>query len=100
MWGDMAVGRIAPSGSVFLPDTELIGGELGNDPLRQMATDRMREFLQAAVNAELAPLKALKDLVATEDTLPAAKGFGYVLLENNGALERRDHLQTLSLIHI
>ena len=95
MWGGMAVGRIAPSGSVFSPDTELIGGELGKAPLRQMATDRMREFLQAAVTAQLAPLKALKDLVAAEDTLPAAKGFGYILLENNGAVERRDHLQTV-----
>ncbi len=95
MWGGMAVGRIAPSGSVFSPDTELIGGELGKAPLRQMATDRMREFLQAAVTAQLAPLKALKDLVAAEETLPAAKGFGYILLENNGALERRDHLQTV-----
>ena len=95
MWGGMAVGRIAASGSVFTPDAELIGGELGQAPLRQMATDRMREFLQAAVISQLAPLKALKDLVAAEDTLPAAKGFGYILLENNGALERRDHLQTV-----
>jgi ATP-dependent RNA helicase SUPV3L1/SUV3 len=95
MWGGMAVGRIAPSGSVFSPDTELIGGELGQAPLRQMATDRMREFLQAMVTAQLAPLKALKDLVAAEETLPAAKGFGFILLENNGALERRDHLQTV-----
>lgn len=95
MWGGMAVGRIAPSGSVFTPDAELIGGELGQGPLREMATDRMREFLRAAVTAELAPLKALKDLVAAEDTLPAAKGFGFILLENNGAVERRDHLQTI-----
>ena len=95
MWGGMAVGRIAPSGSVFTPDAELIGGELGQDPLREMATDRMREFLRAAVTAQLAPLKALKDLIAAEGTLPAAKGFGYILLENNGALERKEHLQTV-----
>ena len=95
MWGGMAVGRIAPSGSVFTPDAEVIGGELGQGPLREMAADRMREFLRAAVTAQLAPLKLLKDLVAAEDTLPAAKGFGYVLLENNGALERKDHLQTV-----
>lgn len=95
MWGGMAVGRIAPSGSVFTPDAEVIGGELGQGALRNMATDRMREFLRAAVTAQLAPLKALKDLVAAEETLPAAKGFGFVLLENNGALERKDHLQTV-----
>ena len=95
MWGDMAVGRIAPSGSVFSPDAELIGGELGQAVLREMATDRMREFLRAAVTTQLAPLKALKDMVTAEETLPAAKGFGFVLLENNGALERKDHLQTV-----
>jgi len=95
LWGGMAVGRIAPSGSVFTPDAELIGGELGKGPLREMATDRMREFLRAAVTTQLLPLKALKDLIAAEDTLPAAKGFGYILLENNGAVERRDHLQTV-----
>ena len=95
MWGGMAVGRIANSGSVFTPDAELIGGDLGQAPLREMATDRMREFLRAAVNEQLAPLKALKDLIAAEDTLPAAKGFGFILLENNGAVERREHLQTV-----
>jgi len=95
LWGGMAVGRIAPSGSVFTPDAELIGGELGKGPLREMATDRMREFLRNAVTTRLVPLKALKDLIAAEDTLPAAKGFGYILLENNGAVERRDHLQTI-----
>lgn len=95
MWGGMAVGRIAPSGSVFTPDAEVIGGELGQGPLREIAADRMREFLRASVLAELAPLKALKDLIALEETLPAAKGFGYILLENNGAVERREHLQTI-----
>jgi len=94
-WGGMAVGRIAPSGSVFSPDAELIGGELGQAPLREMATDRMREYLRAAVTEQLAPLKALKELIAAEDTLPAAKGFGFILLENNGAVERRAHLQTV-----
>ena len=95
MWGGMAVGRIAPSGSVFTPDAEVIGGELGQGPLRSMAADRMREFLRAEVLAQLVPLQALKDLIAGEDTLPAAKGFGFILLENNGALERKDHLQTV-----
>ncbi len=95
MWGGMAVGRIAPSGSVFTPDAEVIGGELGQGPLRDMAADRMREFLRAAVNEHLAPLKALKELIAAEETLPTAKGFGYIVLENNGAVERREHLQTV-----
>jgi len=95
LWGGKAVGRIASGGSVFMPDAELIGGKLGKDVLQQMATDRMREYLRSEVQTLLAPLKALKDLIEAEDTLPAAKGFGYILLENNGAIERRNHLQTV-----
>ncbi len=95
MWGGMAVGRIAPSGSVFTPDAEVIGGELGQGALRNMAADRMREYLRAEVKAQLTPLHSLKDLIAAEETLPAAKGFGFILLENNGAVERKAHLQTV-----
>ena len=95
LWGGKAVGRIAKSGSIFTPDAELIGGDLGKPALQQMATERMREFLRAEVTTHLAALKALKDLGAAEDTLPAAKGFAFILLENNGAIERRDHMQTV-----
>ena len=95
LWGGKAIGRIAASGSIFAPDAELIGGTFGKPVLQQMATDRMREFLKAEVQTHLAPLKALKDLIDSAETLPAAKGFGYVLFENNGAIERRDHLQAV-----
>ena len=95
LWGGKAIGRIAASGSIFAPDAELIGGTFGKPVLQQMASDRMREFLKAEVQTLLAPLKALKDLIDSADTLPAAKGFGYVLFENNGAIERRDHLQAV-----
>jgi len=95
LWGGKTIGKIAPSGSVFTPDAELVGGKLGKPALQQMAADRMREFLQAEVNTHLTALKGLKELVNAEDTLPAAKGFGYILLENNGSVERRDHLQTV-----
>ncbi|WP_298913472.1 helicase-related protein [uncultured Algimonas sp.] len=91
LWGGMAVGRIAKSGSVFTPDVEVIGGELGNPTLRQLAEDRMREFLRAEVQTHLAPLKKLKDLQERDDMLPASKGFAYTLLEHHGSLDRRQH---------
>lgn len=90
-WGGMAVGRIAKSGSVFSPDVEVIGGELGNPTLRQLAEDRMREFLRAEVETHLAPLKRLKELQDKADVLPGSKGFAYLLLENHGSLDRRKH---------
>jgi ATP-dependent RNA helicase SUPV3L1/SUV3 len=95
LWGGMTVGRIASSGSIFTPDAEVVGGELGNPTLRTLAEDRMREFLRAEVLAHLGPLKALKEFSQTEDALPDAKGFAYILLENNGSLERREHLKTI-----
>ncbi|GLQ21916.1 helicase-related protein [Algimonas porphyrae] len=91
LWGGMSVGRIAKSGSVFSPDVEVIGGELGNPTLRQMAEDRMRQFLRAEVETHLQPLKKLKELQDKPDVLPGAKGFAFTLLEHHGALDRRQH---------
>lgn len=95
MWGGKSVGRIAQSGSVFTPDAELIGAELGNPNLRNMAEDRMREFLRAEVTTHLEPLKKLKALGDQEGVLPAAKGFAFILLEHFGSVERREHIQTV-----
>lgn len=91
MWGGMSVGRIAKSGSVFTPDVEVIGGELGNPVLRQLAEDRMREYLRSEVETHLVPLKRLKDLQERPDVLPGSKGFAFTLLENHGSLDRRQH---------
>lgn len=95
LWGGMIVGRIAPSGSVFTPDAEVIASDFANSNLRNLASDRMREYLRAEVAAHLGPLKALRDFKEQEDALPEAKGFAYTLLESNGSVERRDHLKTI-----
>lgn len=91
LWGGMSVGRIAKSGSVFTPDVDVIGGELGNPTLRQLAEDRMREYLRSEVTTHLAPLKKLKDLQDRDEVLAGSKGFAFVLLENHGSLDRRQH---------
>lgn len=95
LWGGMTVGRIAPSGSIFTPDAEVIASDLGNPALKTLASDRMRDFLRAEVTAHLGPLKALKDFTNKDDALPDAKGFAYTLLENHGSVERREHLKTI-----
>lgn len=89
LWGGMSIGRIAKSGSVFSPDVEVMGGELGNPTLRQMAEDRMRQFLHAEVETHLQPLKKLKELQEKPEVLPGAKGFAFTLLEHHGSLDRR-----------
>ncbi len=95
LWGGKAIGRIAPSGTVFTPDAMLIGAELGNPNLRNLAEDRMREFLRAEVTLLLTPLIALKDFCESETATPAAKGFAFIMLENYGAIERYPHLKTV-----
>ncbi len=89
MWGDHPVGKIARGGTVFNPDIELIGGELGQDNLRNLAEDRMREFLRSEVATKLAPLHALKALSDKEDASPEAKGFAYTMLQNWGHIDRQ-----------
>ena len=95
LWGGQVVGKIAPSGSVFTPDAMLVGAQLGNETLRRLAEDRMREFLRAETALLLTPLTALKDFCESETATPEAKGFAYILLENHGAVERFPHLKTI-----
>lgn len=95
LWGGKPVGRIGKSGSVFTPDAELIGGEMGNENLRNLASDRMREFLRSEVTKKLEPLTKLKALSENE-TIPApARGFAYILYQENGSVAREAHFQTL-----
>ena len=94
-WGDMVVGKIAPSGSIFRPDAEVVCSDIGNPNLRNLAADRMREFLQAEVTAHLGPLKTLKEFTEKEEAIPDAKGFAYTLFEHHGSVERREHLKTI-----
>lgn len=91
LWGGKPIGLIASSGSVFNPDAELIGGQLGNPTLQAMATGRMRDFLKAEATTKLAPLEGLKTLSNSETALPEAKGFAYTLLEGFGSLDRAKH---------
>lgn len=92
LWGGKTVGRIASGGSVFSPDAEIVGAELGNPNLKTLATDRMRDFLRSNVAKHLGALQKLKEIHENETILPAARGFAYTVLENNGSLERREHL--------
>ena len=89
MWGGKSVGRIGKGGTVFTPDAELIGGELGQDNLQTMAAMRMRDYLRAEVEEKLAPLKALKDLSENAEMPPEVKGFAFEMFENYGVLERK-----------
>ena len=91
VWGGNPVGKISKGGSVFNPDVNVIGAELGQGNLRDMAEDRMRDFLRTEAKEKLAPLQALKDLNEKADTAPEVKGFAYTLFENFGHLDRRIH---------
>ena len=88
LWGGKAVGKIAPSGSVFNPDAELIGGALGNPNLQTLAVNRMRDFLRAEVTTKLEPLTKLKALSESTEALPSTRGFAFSLLENFGFIDR------------
>ncbi len=89
MWGEHPVGRISRNGTIFNPDAEVIGGDLGEPRLKSLAEDRMREFLRSEVETKLAPLHALKTFTQKEDVSPEAKGFAYTLLENWGHIDRQ-----------
>lgn len=91
VWGGAAIGAISKGGSPSNPDATLIGGELGQDNLKNMAEERMRDYLRAEAKEKLAPLQALKDLHENPDTPADVKGFAYTLYENFGHLNRAKH---------
>ncbi len=91
MWGGAAVGKISQAGTVQNPDVSLVGGELGQDNLRNMAEERMRDFLRAEVRDKLAPLNAIKDLSNNPETDAEVRGFAYTLYENFGHLNRAQY---------
>lgn len=98
LWGGAAVGRIAASGSVFTPDAELIGGELGQDIMQTMAVERMRDYLRSEVSKHLAPLQALKTFSEDETASASARGFAYTLFSEHGALERYKHFKEIKAL--
>jgi len=91
MWGGAPVGKISNGGTLQNPDVKLVGGELGQDNLKEMAEARMRDYLRAEVKEKLAPLTALKDLNANLEIDPEVRGFAFTLYENFGHLNRSQH---------
>ncbi len=95
LWGGQAVGRISNGGSIFNPDASLLGGEVGDQILRTMAENRMRDFLRGEVAAKLTGLAALKALSSSEkpEIKPETRGFAYQMLENDGYIDRKKNAQ-------
>jgi len=96
VWGGAPVGQISKGGSPSNPDATLVGGELGQDNLRNLAEERMRDFLRTEAKDKLAPLQALKELNENPDTPADIKGFAYTLYENFGHLDRSKHWKLVS----
>jgi len=95
LWGGKVVGKVGSGGTPMNPDAELIGGELGNENLKNLAVARMRDHLRAEAANYFKPLLELQEIQARESTLPEARGFAYTLYENFGTVDRKDHWKTL-----
>lgn len=95
LWGGKIVGKVGSGGTPMNPDAELVGAELGNENLKNLATSRLRDYLRALASNYFKPLLELKEIQLRESTTPEARGFAYTLQENFGTVERKDHWKTL-----
>ena len=95
LWGGKIVGKVGSGGTPLNPDAELVGAELGNENLKNLAAARMRDHLRAEAANYFKPLLELKEIQARESSTPEAKGFAYTLYENFGTVDRKDHWKTL-----
>lgn len=95
LWGGKIVGKVGAGGTPMNPDAELVGGEYGNENLKNLAVARMRDYLRAEASNKFKPLIELKEIQARESTTAEARGFAYTLYENFGTVDRKDHWKTL-----
>jgi ATP-dependent RNA helicase SUPV3L1/SUV3 len=97
LWRGEAAGQIQ-AGSPFSPRVRLFG-ELGPEPARERAAQRLEAFLTAEAGRRLGPMKRLQGAVADGRIKGLARGIAYRLIESGGVMARESvagDLRTLS----
>ena len=87
LWRGEAAGVITTGGTPLTPRVRLLG-DLGPDPARQRATQRLEAFLAAEASRRLAALRRLETAVADGRIKGLARGLAYQLVEAGGVLDR------------
>ncbi|MFN9850102.1 MAG: helicase-related protein [Alphaproteobacteria bacterium] len=95
-----AVAGVLTGGEPFRPQVRLLG-ELGPEPARQRAGQRLEAFLVAEAGRRLADLKKLETAVADGRIKGLARGLAFRLIEAGGVLDRatvRNEARALSQV--
>ena len=88
LWTGAAAGVLA-GGEPFRPRVRLLG-DLGPEPARQRAAQRLEAFVASEAARRLASLKALEAAVAEGRLKGLARGLAYRLIEAGGIVDRAD----------
>ena len=89
-WRDGLIGRLMPGPDILKPGIALAGGELGAVEARLRAEARVEHCLSRQIETRLKPLIALKAGVTSGRLSGLAKGIAWRMVEQGGALPRRD----------
>ena len=95
-WRNAAIARLAKGPAPLRPDVVLIGADMLTSHARGRVHDRLTEFVARRIEGVLNPLMQVQRAVnqAGDNALPSqARGLGFRLVENFGALSRRDVAQ-------
>jgi len=95
-WRCEAAGAIA-GGEPFAPRVRLIG-EFGAEPQRERAARRLEAFAAAEATRRLSALKHLKEAIEDGRLKGLARGLAYQLVDEHGAVDRRDADQRIRLL--
>ena len=82
-----AVAGVLAGGEPFRPRVRLLG-ELGPEPARQRAQQRLEAFLVSEAGRRLAPLRKLEAAIADGRIKGLARGLAFQLTEAGGVLDR------------
>lgn len=91
LWEGQRVGEITAGNTALDPKANPYGGEMASPKLMDAFIGRLEQFLKFEIETLLAPLVKLKAALETDAVEGLAKGMGYRLVENLGALKREDH---------
>lgn len=98
LWGGKIVGQIDPSGTPLNPNAEIVCGDFGDENLKKLSINRMRDFLKAEALNYLKPLYDLKEIHNDHEASSEARGLAYILFENLGVINRKNYADTLKKI--
>jgi|GEM_PF-109720 len=98
MWAGNQVGALSPGSNLLKPKAALFGGELGTQILKDMAEDRLRDYIQTEIAQKFESLIELGKFAENPEAFKEARYFAGMLFDRHGMLPRAKHFRIINAL--